>query len=93
MAFLGCANDPNPDGSEFNLESALEAATHLPHHECAVLRAVSVRVTVGVVMASHPAEGLVGALTRWRPEGHKVKLQFLLRSFGSLSSGDLLLLT
>lgn len=80
---MGCANDPNPDGnqnilagSEFNLESELKAATHLPHHERAVLRAVSVRVTVGVVMTSHHAEGLVGALTRRRPEDQKVKLQF-----------------
>lgn len=49
----------------------VQRMSHLTHHQGAVLRSVSVRVAMGVVVASHHAEGLVGTLTCRRPERHK----------------------
>lgn len=47
--------------------SVCHAPTHLSHHQRAVLGAVPIRVVVGVVVTSHHAKGLDGALTRRRP--------------------------
>lgn len=61
------------------MESARsKVTTDLTHHQGAVLGAVSVRVVVAVVVASHHAEGLIGTLTCCWPEREKSTLQFYL---------------
>lgn len=56
--------------------SVCQVPTHLSHHQRAVLGAVPVRVVVGVVVTSHHAKGLVGALTCRRPAREKANYNY-----------------
>lgn len=54
----------------FSYRSEVKQPSHLTHHQGAVLRAVSIRVSVGIVEVSHQAEGLMCTLTGSGPETH-----------------------